>query len=251
MQQEQVILHQIAAERGLRQVAAREAQHEFVPRVGLPPAARGGDAGGRKRSPRHRLATARNLVIPAQARESRVNQRLRNAALDPRFRGGDEYSANGSLHRIGHQPSSRLRVLDGSLTTSPSSSSVMMIWQPRREVAVRPKARSSMSSSSSLASFKQLVPFRIDDDVTGRAGERALAGALDVDLVLVRDFEHRQTERRLDLAARPVALDECHFRHEKNPPKLHRDCFGASRLAMTICRMASAVIATRGEAILA
>src|SRR5207344_380849 len=44
-----------------------------------------------------------------------------------------------------------LRVAAGSLTTSPSSASVMRIWHPRREVWVRPKARSSMSSSSSLA----------------------------------------------------------------------------------------------------
>src|SRR6266851_852467 len=46
-----------------------------------------------------------------------------------------------------------LRVVDGRLTVRPSSSSLMMIWQPRREVWVRPKARSSMSSSSSLAFF--------------------------------------------------------------------------------------------------
>src|SRR5579864_423204 len=51
------------------------------------------------------------------------------------------------------QPFIRLRVACGSLTVSPSSSSVMMIWQPRREVWVRPKARSSMSSSSSVASL--------------------------------------------------------------------------------------------------
>src|SRR5262249_35917768 len=44
-----------------------------------------------------------------------------------------------------------LRVAAGSETTRPSSSSVTIIWQPRREVWVRPKARSSMSSSSSLA----------------------------------------------------------------------------------------------------
>ena len=44
-----------------------------------------------------------------------------------------------------------LRVAAGSLTTSPSSASLMRIWQPSREVWVSPKARSSMSSSSSLA----------------------------------------------------------------------------------------------------
>src|SRR5947209_2952531 len=44
-----------------------------------------------------------------------------------------------------------LRVAAGSLTTNPSSASVMRIWQPKRDVWVSPKARSSMSSSSSLA----------------------------------------------------------------------------------------------------
>ena len=92
----------------------------------------------------------------------------------------------------------------------------MMIWQPSREVAVRPKARSSMSSSSSLASFKQIVPFRIDDHMAGRAGERALAGAFDIDLVPVGDLEHRQAERRLDLAPRAVAFDKDHLRHRES-----------------------------------
>ena len=44
MQKEQVILHQIAAKRGFRQIAAREAQHEFVPCVGVPPAGGGHEA---------------------------------------------------------------------------------------------------------------------------------------------------------------------------------------------------------------
>src|SRR5438128_2266637 len=44
-----------------------------------------------------------------------------------------------------------LRVAAGSLTTSPSRASLMRIWQHSREVWVSPKARSSMSSSSSLA----------------------------------------------------------------------------------------------------
>src|SRR5438477_6937596 len=56
--------------------------------------------------------------------------------------------------------------------------------------------------------LQQLVPFRIDDDMTGRAGERTLAGALDVDPVLVGDLQHRKPERRLDLTAVAVAFDE-------------------------------------------
>src|SRR5439155_14344896 len=103
MQQKQVILHQIAAERRLRQIAARQAQHEFVPRIGGPDLARGID--------------------------------------------------QPPVQRAGNYRSIMLRVAVGSRTVNPSSSSVMMIWQPSREVAVRPKARSSMSSSSSIASF--------------------------------------------------------------------------------------------------
>src|SRR6185437_14787029 len=61
--------------------------------------------------------------------------------------------------------------------------------------------------------LQQLVPFRIDDDVAGRAGERALAGALDVDAVLVRDLQDREAERCVHFASLPVALDESHFRH--------------------------------------
>ena len=45
-----------------------------------------------------------------------------------------------------------LRVPAGSFTTSPSSASVITIWQPSREVSVSPNARSSMSSSSSVGS---------------------------------------------------------------------------------------------------
>src|SRR6185437_5936937 len=65
--------------------------------------------------------------------------------------------------------------------------------------------------------LQKLVPFGIDDDMTGRAGERTLARALDVDAVLMRDLEHGKTQRRFDLATRPVAFDESHFRHELRP----------------------------------
>src|SRR2546430_10054427 len=34
------------------------------------------------------------------------------------------------------------------------------------------------------------VPLRIDDHMAGRAGERPLAGAFDIDVVLVRSEEH-------------------------------------------------------------
>ncbi len=46
---------------------------------------------------------------------------------------------------------------------------------------------------------QQVVPFRIDDHVAGRASERAFTSAFDIDPVAMGDFEHRQTERRIDL----------------------------------------------------
>lgn len=46
----------------------------------------------------------------------------------------------------------RFLVMDGSFTTRPSSSGAMTTWHPRRLVSVRPKARSSMSFSSSSGS---------------------------------------------------------------------------------------------------
>ena len=52
MQEEQVILHQIAAERRFRQIAAGESQHEIVPRIGRPARAGSGDQ-AREQSVRH------------------------------------------------------------------------------------------------------------------------------------------------------------------------------------------------------
>lgn len=46
----------------------------------------------------------------------------------------------------------RFLVMEGNLTRKPSSSLVMTTWQPRRLVSVRPKARSSISFSSSSGS---------------------------------------------------------------------------------------------------
>src|SRR5690242_15172019 len=62
--------------------------------------------------------------------------------------------------------------------------------------------------------LQELVPFGIDDHMAGRAGERALARAFDIDVVAMRDLQHREPDRRLDRAARSVALNECHLRHE-------------------------------------
>src|SRR5487761_136041 len=78
-------------------------------------------------------------------------QRRHGRAVDA-ARHGDDHPRAGSERHI-HQVLIILRVTCGRRTTRPSSSSVITIWQPRREVLVRPKARSSMSSSSSVASF--------------------------------------------------------------------------------------------------
>src|SRR5262249_43802147 len=91
--------------------------------------------------------------VPAD-RGERVEERIgggyKRARPPPRPRPGEkrERACRG-------QPKRRLRVAAGNRTVNPSSSSVMMIWQPSRDVLVRLKARSGMSSSSSLASFSR------------------------------------------------------------------------------------------------
>src|SRR5665213_2655154 len=50
--------------------------------------------------------------------------------------------------------------------------------------------------------------------MAGRARQRALARALDIHVVGVRDLQHRQAERRVHLAARAIALDESHPGHQ-------------------------------------
>src|ERR1700754_1344253 len=53
-----------------------------------------------------------------------------------------------------------------------------------------------------LAGRGELVePLLLDHDMAGRAGERALAGALDIDVIAMGDFKHAETERRLHLLA--------------------------------------------------
>src|SRR5262249_50422618 len=58
-----------------------------------------------------------------------------------------------------------------------------------------------------------LEPHLVDDHMAGRAGERALAGAFDVDAVAMGDLEQGKTERRLHFLARPVLQYERHLRH--------------------------------------
>ncbi len=61
--------------------------------------------------------------------------------------------------------------------------------------------------------LQHVVPFGVDDHVAGRAGERALAGAFQADVVAVRDFQHRKADRRIHFEARPIRIDEGHLRH--------------------------------------
>src|SRR5215212_10188109 len=72
-----------------------------------------------------------------------------------------------------------------------------------------------------LAGWGELVePFLLDHDMAGRAGKRALAGALDGDVVTMGDFEHAETERRLHLLARAILQNECHLWHRHSPTRL-------------------------------
>src|SRR5688500_2204019 len=72
-----------------------------------------------------------------------------------------------------------------------------------------------------LACGRQLVePVFLDHDMAGRAGERALAGALYAAVIAMGDFEHAETERRLNLLARAILQDECHLWHRHSPTRL-------------------------------
>jgi hypothetical protein len=99
-----------------------------------------------------------------------------------------------------------LRVAEGSVTVSPSSSSVMMIWQPSREVEHVLLVLGRL--------LQAVVILGIDDDVAGRAGERALAGAFQADPVLMRDLQDGQADGRVQLVALSVGVDERDLRHD-------------------------------------
>src|SRR6266852_685227 len=65
--------------------------------------------------------------------------------------------------------------------------------------------------------LQQVVPIRLDDDMTCRAGERAFAGAFDVDVVATSYLEYCRAERRVDLPRGSVALDKDYLRHQPGP----------------------------------
>src|ERR1700741_4396688 len=67
--------------------------------------------------------------------------------------------------------------------------------------------------------LQRFIPLGIDDDVAGRAGKRALASTLQIDVVAVGDFQHRKPQRRVDLDARAVRLNEGHLGHRLYSPE--------------------------------
>ena len=89
----------------------------------------------------------------------------------------------------------------GTFTVIPSKAFVMQIWQPSREVSVRPNARSSMSSSSSVASSsiflkswsrgdaesddRLCIYLLAEYEMTRRAGQRPLARSKSVDIKII------------------------------------------------------------------
>ena len=75
-----------------------------------------------------------------------------------------------------------------------------MAWQLRREVGVRPQARSSRSSSLSSISPSDAKAF-LHHHVAGGAGAAHLAGVFDRDAVFQQRLAHRSAGRSLDLVA--------------------------------------------------
>src|SRR5271169_2153928 len=98
--------------------------------------------------------------------------------------------------------------------------------------------------------LKQIIPLGIDDDVAGRAGERAFACPLDIDIMAVGDFEHREAEGGVDLAVGPVALDKDHFWHQAKsaPNPAPGSARGANSSARTAADLAGAASDGSSEA---
>src|SRR3954451_16310547 len=82
-------------------------------------------------------------------------------------------------------------------------------------------------------------PGRVDDHMAGRAGERAFAGAFDIDAMLVGDFQNREPDRRVNLATGAITFDKSHFRHTDQALVLWSDWVAAT----AACAAASAAAA--------
>ena len=112
-----------------------------------------------------RVAQPRGLVrrglvrlrhVAVDVKVAAVGRAKRHMSIERRWAGRARMQRSATVGRL------RLRAVasevlvpylcEGSVMCIPSKSLVRMIWQPSREVAVRPAASSSMSSSSSVAS---------------------------------------------------------------------------------------------------
>ena len=133
------------------------------------------------------------------------------------FRGGI-WVRTRRARKLSSAPASCARPA-GCARVSVSSSSVSRIWQASREVRVAWAARSSMSSSSSLAGGSLAKSSVVDDDVAGRAGHHALARALERLFRRPGDVEQPLARLGLDFAVeRPVGLEEAHQGHAAKSP---------------------------------
>ena len=173
-------------------------------RIAPVPAARQ-QAGG----PNHAAGTRSAPADPPKGRAAPSDARMRSIrALAFRFPRVNSVAAPSR-----GQLSVQLYAPPGILTVSVPSSSVSMIWQASREVRVTCQARSSRSSSSSLAGGSRRNP-PVDDHMAGRAGHLPLAGALER---LARAPGRRRADGargRLDLLVEaPVGLQEPHLGH--------------------------------------
>ena len=105
-------------------------------------------------------------------------------------------------------------------TTSPSSASVIVIWQDSREFGSfdRGKAQHALFHRIRLGQADAVEPGGVDVDMAGGAGALAAAIGVDPGHPVVDGAAHdRQPDRHLDLMRRPVMFDVGDFRHPSSP----------------------------------
>ena len=112
----------------------------------------------------------------------------------------------------------------GRRTTSPSSASVTVIWQDRRELGCASAAKLNMLASCEPGAGADLAePSVIDIDVAGGAG--ALATAIGVyagDVVVDGAAHDRMPERDFNQVFAPAMFDIGNFRHSAAIPSFSR-----------------------------
>ena len=171
MDQKEIVLHQIASEALLGQLATGQQKHKRVADIRAPVPI------GRRDQTREKGWARR----PSAETEAQLEQQVAGR--------------RGKLYRQTVQ-----LLADDDLAT-----------EARRHREIERQVQHIFLVLARLG--EQLVPLWIDDDMARRAGERAFAGAFDIDVVAARDFEHRHSDRRIDLAPGAVALDKDHLRH--------------------------------------